>query len=160
MVKKYTPENLEGLRQPTLRSLYKEMRDEYKSRLKEMKALGYDWTQTFENMADDIIRFEGNINRMTNKQLRYYIPELENYLSSPYTSVDWLEYDKERTLTGLGKRGIYIKDSDYPKLTRFLSALNDMYKECLYDSKDAVEFFERNADLDLEELLLRYEEEH
>lgn len=25
----YTSENLEGLRQPTLRSLYKEMRDEY-----------------------------------------------------------------------------------------------------------------------------------
>ena len=78
----YTPENLEGWRQPALRSLYKEMRDEYKFRLKEMKESGYDWTQTFENMADDISMFEGNINRMTNKQLRYYISELENYLSS------------------------------------------------------------------------------
>lgn len=156
----YTPENLEGLRQRTLRSLYKEMRDEYKSRLKEMKASGYDWTQTFENMADDIGMFEGNINRMTNKQLRYYIPELENYLSSPYTSVDWLEYDKERTLSGLAKRGVYIKDSDYPKLMEFLSVLNDMYKEGLYDSKDAVEFFARNADLDLDELLVRYEKEN
>lgn len=156
----YTPENLEVLRQPALRSLYKKMRDEYKSRLKEMKGSGYDWTQTFENMADDLIMFEGNINRMTNKQLRYYIPELENYLSSPYTSVDWLEYDKERTLSGLAKRGVYIKESDYPKLTNFLSALNDMYKEGLYDSKDAVEFFARNADLDLDDLLVRYEKEN
>ena len=133
----YTPENLEGLRQPTLRSLYKEMRDEYKSRLKEMKESGYEWTQTFKNMADDFIIFEGNINRMTNKQLRYYIPELENYLSSPYTSVDWLEYDKERTLSGLANRGVHIKDSYYPKLMRFLTALNDMYKAGLYDSTDA-----------------------
>lgn len=156
----YTPENLEGLRQTTLRSLYKEMRDEYKSRIKEMQEAGYDWTQTFENMTDDIFMFEGNINHMTNKQLRYYIPELENYLSSPYTSVDWLDYDKERTLSGLAKRGVYIKDSDYPKLMKFLSALNDMYKEGLYDSKDAVEFFARNADLDLDGLLVRYEEEN
>lgn len=156
----YTPENLEGLRQPTLRSLYKEMRDEYKSRIKEMQESGYDWTQTFENMTDDIIMFEGNINHMTNKQLRYYIPELENYLSSPYTSVDWLDYDRERTLSGLAKRGVYIKDSDYPKLMKFLSALNDMYKEGLYDSKEAVEFFARNTDLDLDEMLVRYEAEN
>lgn len=156
----YTPENLEGLRQPTLRSLYKEMRDEYRSRLKEMKESGFDWTQTFKNMADDIVMFEGNINRMTNKQLRYYIPELENYLSSPYTSVDWLKYDKERAMSGLAKRGVYIKDSDYPKLMKFLSALNDMYSEGLYDSKDAVEFFARNADQDLDELLARYETEN
>lgn len=156
----YTPENLEGLRQQTLRSLYKEMRDEYRTRLKEMKKAGYDWTETFENMAEDILMFEGNINRMTNKQLRYYIPELENYLSSPYTSVDWLDYDKERTLSGLAKRGVYMKDSDYPKLMKFLSELNNMYKEGLFDSKDAVEFFARNADLDLEELLARYEAEN
>lgn len=156
----YTPENLEGLRQPTLRSLYKEMRDEYKTRIKEMKEAGYDWTETFENMADDILMFEGNINRMTNKQLRYYIPELENYLSSPYTSVDWLEYDKEWTLSGLAKKGVVIKEADYPKLIQFLTVLKDMYSEGLYDSKDAVEFFERNADLDLDELLTRYESEY
>ena len=156
----YTPENLEGLRRPALRSLYKEMRDEYKTRIKEMQESGYEWTQTFQNMVDDIIMFEGNINRMTNKQLRYYIPELENYLSSPYTSVDWLEYDKEQTLSGLAKRGVYIRDYDYPKLMHFLSELNDMYKEGLYDSKDAVEFFARNADLDVDELLVRYEAEN
>lgn len=156
----YTPENLEGLRQPTLRSLYKEMRSEYRSRLAEMKQAGYDWTQTYKDMVDDMNLFEGNINRMTNKQLRYYIPELENYLSSHYTSVDWLEYDKERTLSGLAKNGVYIKEADYPKLMKFLSALEDMYTEGLYDSKDAVEFFERNSDLDLDELLACYEEEY
>lgn len=156
----YTPENLEGLRQRTLRSLYKEMRDEYKSRLKEMKDSGYEWTKSYKNMTDGIALFEGNINRMTNKQLRYYIPELENYLSSPYTSVDWLEYDKERTLSGLEGKGVVIKGADYPKLIQFLTVLNDMYSEGLYDSKDAVEFFERNSDLDLDELLTRYEEEY
>lgn len=156
----YTPENLEGLRQRTLRSLYKEMRDEYKTRIKEMKESGYEWTESYKNMTGGLAVFEGNINRMTNKQLRYYIPELENYLSSPYTSVDWLEYDKERTISGLRGKGVYIKDSDYPKLIQFLSALNDMYSEGLYDSKDAVEFFERNADLDFDELLVRYVEEH
>lgn len=156
----YTPENLEGLRQPTLRSLYKEMRLEYRSRLAEMEQAGYDWTKTYKDMLDDMSLFEGNINRMSNKQLRYYIPELENYLASRYTSVDWLEYDKERTLAGLAKKGVYIKEADYPKLTKFLSALEDMYMEGLYDSKDAVEFFERNSDLDLDELLARYEEEH
>lgn len=156
----YTPENLEGLRQRTLRSLYKEMRDEYKSRLKEMKDSGYEWTESYKNMTEGIALFEGNINRMTNKQLRYYIPELENYLSSPYTSVDWLEYDKERTLSGLEEKGVVIKGADYPKLIQFLTVLNDMYSEGLYDSKDAVEFFERNSDLDLDELLTRYEEEY
>lgn len=156
----YTPENLEGLRQRTLRSLYKEMRDEYKSRLKEMKDSGYEWTESYKNMVDDINIFDRNINRMTNKQLRYYIPELENYLSSPYTSVDWLEYDKERTLSGLAEKGIAIKGADYPKLIEFLTVLKDMYSEGLYDSKDAVEFFERNADLDLDELLTRYESEY
>ena len=156
----YTPENLEGLRQRTLRSLYKEMRDEYRNRIKEMEKAGYEWTQSYKNMLDDTSVFDGNINRMTNKQLRYYIPELENYLSSPYTSVDWLEYDKERTLSGLAKSGVYIKDSDYPKLLEFLTALNELYKEGLYDSKDAVEFFARNADLDIDELLLRYGKEH
>lgn len=156
----YTPENLEGLRQPTLRSLYKEMRMEYRSRLAEMKQAGYDWTQTYKDMVEDMILFEGNINRMTNKQLRYYIPEVENYLSNPYTSVDWLEYDKEMTLYGLAKNGVYIKEADFPKLMKFLSALEDMYTEGLYDSKDAVELFERNSDLDLDDLLARYEEEH
>lgn len=156
----FTPENLEGLRQRTLRSLYKEMRDEYKSRLKEMKDSGYEWTESYKNMADDIHIFDRNINRMTNKQLRYYIPELENYLSSPYTSVDWLEYDKERTLSGLAEKGVVIKGSDYPKLLQFLTVLNDMYSDGMYDSKDAVEFFERNADLDLDELLTRYESEY
>lgn len=156
----YTPENLEGLRQRTLRSLYKEMRDEYKSRLKEMNDSGYVWTETYKNMVANIHIFDRNINRMTNKQLRHYIPELENYLSSPYTSVDWLEYDKERTLSGLAKNGVYIKEADYPKLMKFLSALEDMYMEGLYDSKDAVEFFERNSDLDLDELLARYEKEY
>lgn len=156
----YTPENLEGLRQPTLRSLYKDMRDEYKTRIKEMKELGYEWTESYKNMTADIAMFEGNINRMTNKQLRYYIPELENYLSSPYTSVDWLEYDKGRTISGLRDKGVVIKESDYPELIQFLSALNDMYSEGLYDSKDAVEFFERNADLELDELLARYVDEH
>ena len=81
-------------------------------------------------------------------------------MSSPYTSVDWLEYDKEKTLSGLANRGVHIKDSDYPKLMRFLTALNDMYKEGLYDSKDAVEFFARNTDLDLDELLARYDDEY
>lgn len=156
----YTPENLEGLRQSTLRSLYKEMRDEYKFRLKEMKKSGYEWTETYKNVADDLRIFDRNINRMTNKQLRYYIPELENYLSSPYTSVDWLEYDKERTLSGLAQKGIVIKGSDYPKLIQFLTVLNDMYSDGMYDSKDAVEFFERNVDLDLDELLTRYESEY
>jgi hypothetical protein len=155
----YTPENLEGLRQPTLRSLYKEMRKEYRSRLAEMKQAGYEWSQSYQNMKDNMSVFEGNINRMTNKQLRYYIPELENYLSSPYTSVDWLEYDKERTLSGIAKMGVHIKEADYPKLLQFLSLLNEMYKEGLYDSKDAVEFFERNSDLDLDEVLARYVEE-
>ena len=125
-----------------------------------MKQAGYEWTQSYKNMLDDTLMFEGNINRMTNKQLRYFIPELENYLSSPYTSVDWLEYDKERTLSGLAKSGVLIKDSDYPKLLEFLTALNEMYKEGLYDSKDAVEFFARNADLDIDELLLRYGKEY
>lgn len=156
----YTPEILEGLRQRTLRSLYKEMRDEYKSRLKEMKDSGYEWTEAYKNMVDDIQIFDRNINRMTNKQLWYYIPELENYLSSPYTSVDWLDYDKERTISELRGKGVVIKDSDYPKLIQFLSALNDMYSEGLYDSKDAVEFFERNADFELDELLVRYVDEH
>lgn len=156
----YTPENLEGLRQPTLRSLYKQMRTEYRIRLAEMKQAGYEWSQSYQNMKDNMSVFEGNINRMTNKQLRYYIPELENYLSSPYTSVDWLEYDKERTLSGIAKMGVHIKEADYPKLIQFLTALNDMYREGLYDSKDAVEFFERNSDLDLDELLLRYAEEY
>ena len=156
----YTPENLEGLRQPTLRSLYKEMRQEYRTRLAEMKQAGYEWSQSYQNMKDNMSVFEGNINRMTNKQLRYYIPELENYLSSPYTSVDWLEYDKERTLSGIAKMGVHIKEADYPKLIQFLTALNDLYREGLYDSKDAVEFFERNSDLDLDELLARYEEEY
>lgn len=156
----YTPENLEGLRQPTLRSLYKEMREEYRSRIKEMEQTGYKWTQAYKDMKSDSVLFEGNINRMTNKQLRHYIPELENYLSSPYTSVDWLEYDKERTLSGLAKSSVYIKDSDYPKLLEFLTALSEMYKEGLYDSKDAVEFFECNADHDIDELLLRYGKEY
>lgn len=156
----YTPENLEGLRQPTLRSLYKEMRAEYRIRLAEMKQAGYEWSQSYQNMKDNISVFDRNINRMTNKQLRYYIPELENYLSSPYTSVDWLEYDKERTLSGIAKMGVHIKEADYPKLIQFLTALNDMYRDGLYDSKDAVEFFERNSDLDLDELLLRYAEEY
>lgn len=156
----YTPENLEGLRQPTLRSLYKQMRTEYRIRLAEMKQAGYEWSQSYQNMKDNMSVFEGNINRMTNKQLRYYIPELENYLSSSYTSVDWLEYDKERTLSGIAKMGVHIKEVDYPKLIQFLTALNDMYRDGLYDSKDAVEFFERNSDLDLDELLLRYAEEY
>lgn len=156
----YTPAILEGLRQPALRSLYKQMRTEYRSRLAEMKQAGYEWSQTYQNMKDHMSAFEGNINRMTNKKLRYYIPELENYLSSPYTSVDWLEYDKERTLSGLAKMGVHIKEADYPKLIQFLTALNDMYRDGLYDSKDAVEFFERNSDLDLDELLLRYAEEY
>ena len=156
----YTPENLEGLRQRTLRSLYKDMRDEYKTRIKEMKESGYEWTESYKNMTNDIAVFEGNINRMTNKQLRYYIPELENYLSSPYTSVDWLEYDKERTISGLRGKGVVIKESDYPKLIQFLSALNDMYSEGLYDSKDAVEFFERNADFEVDELVARYVDEN
>lgn len=156
----YTPENLEGLRQPTLRSLYKEMRMEYRSRLAEMKQAGYEWSQSYQNMKVNMSLFEGNINRMTNKQLRYYIPELENYLSSPYTSVDWLEYGKERTLSGIAKMGVHIKEADYPKLIQFLTVLNDMYRDGLYDSKDAVKFFERNSDLDLDELLLRYAEEY
>ena len=156
----YTPENSEGLRQSTLRSLYKEMRQEYRTRLAEMKQAGYEWSQSYQNMKDNMSVFEGNINRMTNKQLRYYIPELENYLSSPYTSVDWLEYHKERTLSGIAKMGVHIKEADYPKLIQFLTALNDLYREGLYDSKDAVEFFERNSDLDLDELLARYEEEY
>lgn len=156
----YTPENLEGFRQGTLRSTYKEMRQEYRRRLAEMEQAGYKWSQSYKNMKDNISLFEGNINRMTNKQLRYYIPELENYLSSPYTSVDWLEYDKERTLSGIAKMGVHIKEADYPKLIQFLTALNDMYRDGLYDSKDAVEFFERNSDLDLDELLLRYAEEY
>lgn len=157
---KYTPENLEGLRQGTLRTFYKEMRLEYRSRLAEMKQAGYEWTQAYQNMKDNMSVFEGNINRMTNKQLRYYIPELENYLSSLYTSVDWLEYDKERTISGLREKGVVIKDSEYPKLIQFLSGLNDMYSEGLYDSKDAVEFFERNVDFELDELLVRYAGEH
>lgn len=156
----YTPENLEGFRQGTLRTLYKEMRLEYRSRLAEMKKAGYEWSQSYKNMKDNMTVFEGNINRMTNKQLRYYIPELENYLSTPYTSVDWLEYDKERILSGVAKMGVHIKEADYPKLIQFLTALNDMYREGLYDSKDAVEFFERNSDMDLDELLLRYAEEY
>lgn len=156
----YTPANLEGLRQPALRSLYKEMRQEYRSRLAEMKQAGYDWTQTYKDMLDGLKLFEGNINRMTNKQLRYYIPEVENYLSSHYTSVDWLEYGKEMVLSGLAKNGVYIKEANYPKLMKFLYVLGNMYTEGLYDSKDAAEFFERNSDLDLDELLARYEEEH
>lgn len=156
----YTPENLEGLRQPTLRSLYKEMRTEYHIRIAEMKQAGYEWSQSYQNMKDAMTLFEGNINRMTNKQLRYYIPELENFLSSPYTSVDWLEHDKERTLAGIAKMGVHIKEADYPKLIQFLTLLNEMYKEGLYDSKEALEFFERNSDLDLDELLARYVEEH
>lgn len=156
----YTPENLEGLRQRTLRTLYKEMRDAYRDRIKEMSRSGYTWTQAYKDMKGNSVMFEGNINRMTNKQLRHYIPELENFLSSPYTSVDWLEYDKERTLSGLAEQGIVIKGADYPKLIQFLTVLKDMYSEGLYDSKDAVEFFSRNADLDLDELLARYEKEY
>ena len=80
----YNPEVLERMPQRSLRSEYKRLRQEANKRLQEFDGTRWESTKIYKSNKG---RYDQNINKMTNKELRYMITEVHDFLSMETSTV-------------------------------------------------------------------------
>ena len=136
----YNPENLETIAQGTLRSEYKRLRDDVNKRLKELKDAGYGKLNIYRK---NINAFRQNINKMTNKDLRYALTEAHDFLSSDYSNVDYLNESKARTINALkNKWGITgLNDKNFDAFVEFMKTMRELYGDMKYKSEYIAEYW-------------------
>ena len=135
----YNPENLEKLPQSQLRREYKRLRTIANNRLKEFDGTKWDTTKVYKSNKG---KYDQNINEMTNRDLRYKLTEVHDFLSSGLSTVEGMEdYQNEVifTLRSNGYRG--INESNFLAFTEYMDRLELLFRDRLYDSRRAALLF-------------------
>ena len=157
-IDRYSPVALEGWKQRTLRSEYRRLREEANTRLKAFT--GTEWTQT-EVYRSNYGRYDQNINRMSNKDLRYAITEVIDFLNMQTSTVEGLEAMRDRQLETFHAHGYEgINKQNWRGFTEFMDRLNLIFQDTLLDSDRAVEIYEESWETaDIDTMVERYRDE-
>lgn len=141
----YNPENLETVKQRSLRSEYNRLRKEANRRLKTLKSRGYQWTNIYKSNNGV---YDQNINRMSNRDLRYAITEVHDFLSSTYSDVEWMDENRARTIKSMRDKGITgLDESNFDRFVAFMEDFRALYGDLQYSSDYIAEYWLAEEDI-------------
>lgn len=149
----YNPANLATLKQRTLRSEYNRLRKEANMRLQRFEGTKWTRTKIYKSNAG---RYDQNISKMTNKELRYMLTQVHDFLASSLSTVEGNVEAQERSIKTLKKHGINITKRQYIRFGEYMEKLRIMYNDALYDSRTAAKIYAETGNVD--EAIRRYEE--
>lgn len=156
----YNPQNLAKLNQSSLRKEYSRLRSIANKRLKEFD--GTKWTET-KVYKSNKGKYDQNITKMTNRDLRYKLTEVHGFLSSELSTVEGnIEYERNviSTLRENGYTG--ITEANFLQFTEYMERIENLFKDQLYDSRRAAQEFsdaqKEEQEVNVDEIIKRFEE--